>query len=161
MSIWRAPEIKTIRKQVHIQANNETVNLNLLKFTKTIQIFSQYAHVLEAINTTNILTAHLDLWDGVNSVNLSKPNTDMSGIDVGCVFTKNLMSSEDLTILASDQVRFMEIDAKDFGRPFIINAKAGVDNYIRFNFVTNTITDFKADLVFKYVNVDGGSIWFV
>lgn len=147
---------------VRITANNETKNLNVFKYTGTIEIVAQYAEITEVVNVSNMTNVYADIWDGTNSKSLTKsgPGADFSGICVGSFFSKLGSISEEYYINIANENRVLDVDSGDVGQPFLITAKHGVDNYIRFNFTTNTTLDFTMKVFFKYRIVNGGTLEF-
>jgi hypothetical protein len=148
---------------VRVQANNEICNLNVFKFTGTIEIISQYAEIMSVINASNMTNVYADIWDGINSKALTKnnPGADFSGLCVGSFFSKMGSTIEEYTLNLATHNRVADIDPGDVGQPFLITAKAGVDNFIRFNFTTNTLLDFIMHVFFKYRIINGGTLEFV
>jgi hypothetical protein len=149
--------------QVRIQANNETKNLNVLRFTGTIEVVSQYAEIISVVNASNMTDVYADIWDGTNSKNLTKsaPGADFSGLCAGSFFSKLGATTEEYTINLANQNRVGDVDPGDIGQAFLITAKYGVDNFIRFNFTTNTLLDFTMKVFFKYRIINGGSLNFI
>lgn len=148
----------SIDAEVRIQGNNDSYNLNVFKFTGSIQIISQYAEIISVVSASNMTSVYADIWDGTNSVDLTVNTADFSGLVAGSMFAKLDASSEEYTLAVADEVRMSEIDRNKIGRPFIITAKNGVDNYLRFNFTTNTILDFVMHVYFTYRKINGGSL---
>jgi hypothetical protein len=151
----------SVEQEVHLQANNETVNANVFKFTGSIEVVAQYAEVTEVTNATNITNVYADIWDGTNSKNLTAAGANFSGLTVGSFFSKLEAVTEEYVVHIASQNRVTEITADNIGQPFLITAKQGVNNYIRFNFTTNTTLDFKMKVFFKYRIINGGSLEFV
>jgi hypothetical protein len=156
-------EFFQLEQEVRIQANNETKNQNIFQFTGSIQVVAQYAEVLSVINASNMTGVYADLWDGTNSVKLTKhdPGADFSGLCAGSVFSKLGVKTESYYLNLATQARVLDVDLGDVGYPFIITAKDGVDNFIRFNYTTNTILDFIMKVFFRYRTINGGTLEFV
>jgi hypothetical protein len=155
--------VKSLDAEVRIQANNETKNLNVFRFTGTIQIVTQYAEIMSVVNASNMTNVYADIWDGINSEPLTKsgPGADFSGLCTGSFFSKLGSITEEYYINFANQARVTDIDPGDVGHPFVITAKHGVDNFIRFNFTTNTVLDFVMKVFFRYRIINGGSLEFV
>jgi hypothetical protein len=153
----------TTEQEVNVIANNETVNQNVLKFTGTIEVVAQYAEITEVTATSNMTNVYADIWDGTNSKNLTKsdPGSDFSGLCAGSFFSKLGILTEEYIVNIASENRIGDLDNSDIGHPFLITAKAGVDNFIRFNYTTNTVLNFKMHVFFKYRTVNGGTIEFV
>jgi len=151
---------KLIIEDVNITGNNNSYNINVFKFTGAIQILCQYAIITEVTDLSNMTGVYADIWDGSTSVNLTddSPGATLSGFSVGSMFTKDQAANQAYTVMNADQCRLSEPGFNQVGRPFIINAKNGVDNYIRFNYTTNTTLDFKMSVYFTYRTIDGGTI---
>lgn len=155
-----------ICKEIHIIANNETKNLNILKFNGNIGVIGQYAEIIEVTACTDMKLVYIDIWDGMNSKNLTKNSADFSGMIPGSFFSK-IGSCEDEYILnIASENRVTDLPTKEIGHPFLITAKNGFnkhrfDNFIRFNFTTNTILDFKMNMFFNYVKINGSKLKFI
>jgi len=163
MAVWNAKkrDIRYIQKSFHIQANNETVNYNVLQFTGTIQIVNQWAEVTEVIAATNMENVYGDIWDGTNSKLITANTADFSGLVANAFFSKILDTTEEMILHNPTENRLTDVTIEDIGQPFIITAKNGVNNYIRFNFTTNTILDITLNIIFGYRVINGGTLAFV
>lgn len=161
--LWRSDRHtpRYLQFDFHIQANNETVSKNLFRFVKTVEVMNQYAEVIEVTNTTNMTDVYLDIWDGSVSKNLTSPGEIFSGMGVGSFFSKMKDNTEGLVLHFCDCCYFTELKADIIGQPFVITAKEGVDNFIRLNFTTNTILDFKIKAYIKYRVINDGFLFVV
>jgi hypothetical protein len=148
---------RIIETEAHIIGNNDSYKINIFKVTGTVRIVNQFAVIKEITNLTNMTNVYADLWDGSNSVNLTLDGAILSGVPVGTFFTKDQNVLQEYSVSIADQVRVNEvIDEKKVGKPFTVTAKNGVDSFIRFCYTTNTILDFKMDVLFQWRAVDGG-----
>ena len=89
---------------------------------------------------SDVGNVHLNVYDGTNTIQLTKSAAAVLDIDaapVGSFLHKIADNDTNLDYLASDQVRIYE-DATKFGvdNSVLLNAKAGVNNYIRFTYTT-------------------------
>jgi hypothetical protein len=147
--------------EAHITANNETKNLNVFSVNGTIDVLDQYAIITEITALTNMTNVYADFTDGLNIINLTKtPGNDFSNIALGSFFKRNQLSSATYTLSNANQVRLIETLNRDAGI-MTLTGKNGGNNYIRFNFTTNTILDFKMLVFFVYKKINGGTIQFV
>ncbi len=148
---FTALENKIISSIVHMTANKETKNINVFKFTGSIEIEAHFAEVTEATASSVMTAAYADLWDGTNSVVLTKNTCDLSGIGVGGLIKKVDVATSEYLLSLSDQVRLYEASGLKPFQPFVIIAKNGVNNYFRFNFTTSLANfDIKMELFLKY-----------
>ena len=147
---------------VNITANNETKIFNVFKFTGSIRILDQYAIIIDAADLSNCTNVYATVYDGTLSEDLTADGISLSGESVGTLFTKDKVKAETYSKLSSDQVRVLEtVVDKKMGRPFTVNGKSGVDNYIRFHVTTNTTLDFSMHIVFEYELYNGSTLEFV
>ncbi|GAG42815.1 unnamed protein product, partial [marine sediment metagenome] len=124
-------------------------------------VYDQYAIITEATALTNCTGGYADTWDGTNQKLLTDdaPGMTLSGAPIGTLFLKDKTADQPYTVAMSDENRVTETTADRFaGRPFIITAKYGVTNYIRFTVTTNTTLDFKMLVFFEYRILNGGSL---
>lgn len=137
-----------------------TVNTNVLKVTGTVQVISQWAIITEVTTLTNMTNVYADVWDGTNSVPLTKTTTcTLSNAPVGTYFSKDLISTEPYTVNMADQCRMSEMPTKNFSYPFIVTANNGSTTYIRFNYTTtDNPINFKMSVYFNWLPVDGGTL---
>jgi 2-methylaconitate cis-trans-isomerase PrpF len=145
--------------EVHITGNNNTYNIPVFKVTGAIRVLDQYAIITETTNITNLTNVHSDLWDGSVSENLTLDGVTLSAAPVGTLFTKDQDVSKAYTVLLADQGRVNEITAtKELGKPFLVIQKSGADTFIRFNYTTNTVLDFKMELFFIYQELNNSAL---
>ncbi len=161
-------------KCIHVTANNEYKKMNILEFKGTIGVIAQYAEIIEVTSCSNMTSVYLDIWDGINSELLTKNTADFSGLEKGSFFSKLGINTEEYVLHISDQCRHTELKADDLGQPFIITAKNEAKkykegnrlkkqsgSYIRFNFTTNTILDFKMIMYFNYIKLNSSLLKFI
>lgn len=132
--------------------------IDIFKFTGAIEIVNQYAILTEVNELVNLTNMYADIHDGTNTVLLTKDGAVLSGASVDTFFSKAQLVTETYSVLLADECRLLETDQKKTGRPFMINGKNGVDNFIRLNFATSTGVDFKMDVFFTYTIPDGGTL---
>jgi hypothetical protein len=148
-------------EDAHITANNETKNLNIFKVNGSVTVINQWAEITEITALTNCTNVYADLWDGTNSVQLTSPGADFSNLSLGSFFKKSEDSTQQYSISNADECRVLEPSSKEISVPFIVTQKTSADTYIRFNFTTNTVLDFKMSIWFEYMPVDGGTLTLV
>lgn len=158
MGLWKTDrfDLKTILYEYHIQANNETVNLNLFQFAGSKQIHEIFAEIRQATAITNMTNVYFNVNDGTNTVNLTSPGVDLSGAVVQSIFGKMRDNTEIADFDDAADIGVLEYKGDEIVQPFIITAKYGVDNYIRLTFTTNTILNIVIGVLIKYKLVDGG-----
>lgn len=114
-----------------------TVSTNLFQIYGTVEIEYIHGHVMTQLGA-DIDNVYFDVYDGTNSVPLTKTtDLDLDAAPVGSLLHKTADADEVLTYEQSDQVRLYEDDTK-FGvdRTFVLNAKNGVNNYVRMTYTT-------------------------
>lgn len=136
-----------------------TVNLNVFKINGTIRVLNSWAEITEVTTLNNLTDLYSDVWDGTNSVALTKTSgVSLSGAPVGTFFTKDKASAETYSVALANEVRVLEATTKN-AVPFYITQKHGVDTFIRLNFnTTDTPVNFKLSVWFEYIPINGGSI---
>lgn len=145
----------------NITGDNETVTANVFSFTGSVRIIDQWAIITDDTALTNATNIYADLYDGTNTVLLTSDGMTLSGATVGTIFTKDKISASTYSSMDADQVRMLEtLEDKKIGRPFLINGKNGVTNYIRFHVTTNTILDFTMLVHFEYRLLNGATLEF-
>ena len=154
--------IKTVVSSVNITGNNDSYNTNVFLLAGAVTVLEQYAVITAVTDLTNMTDVYADLWDGTNSVPLTKtPGLDLSGYSVGSFFTKDEVATSTYSSMNADQCRMLEAGFRTAGRPFTVNAKNGANTYIRFNYTTNTTLDFTMDIYFYHRVLDSGSLTLV
>lgn len=143
---------------VPIVADNETKIFQVFKVTGTILVVDQYAEITEVTALTNCTDVYADVYDGTNTVDLTKtPGAVLTAAPVGTFFTKDEAASEIYTVLLADEVRTKEPGNKA-AAPFYITAKNGADTYVRFHVTTNAVLNFKMSVWFWWIPINGGTI---
>jgi hypothetical protein len=145
-----------------ITGNNETVTTNVFQFTGPVRILEQFAVITDTTALTNATNIYADIWDGTTATDLTADGMTLSGASVGTFFTKDKTSDQAYSLLLSDQGRLLEtLFTNKAGRPFTINGKNGVTNYIRFHVTTNTTLNFSMFVHFEYELINGATLAFV
>jgi len=134
--------------------------VNVFEFTGTVLIIDQWAEITRVGTLTNLTNMYATAYDGTNTINLTSDGASLSGAPVGSFFTKDKISSETYTVNLSDQCRVIETSGdKKAGRPFILTAKEGATNYIRFHYTTtDNPVDFDIKIFFEYSVMNGGTL---
>ena len=132
---------------------------SLLQFTGSVQIIEQYAKIVSKTTLTNATAVYADIWDGTVPTDLTLDGAVISGFSVESFFLKDQLASQTYSVLNADQARLSEVaDSKKAGRPFIINAKPAVDNFIRFHLTTTDAPiDFTMEVHFTYRRLTANS----
>lgn len=152
---------KHVQNTIVLNANNTSAFVNVFEFTGTIDIKAVHAEVTVANTLNNCTAVYIDIYDGTNAVVLSKTTgAVLSGYGVGSFIIKNAAASAELATINNDQVRLTEpvTGTKSFSE-FLITAKAGVTNYIRFHYsTTDAPIDAEIELHINYADIDSGTI---
>jgi len=147
-----------ISVEATITGNGATV-VNVFKFTGTVRIISQEAEISEVTDITTCSAVYATLYDGTNTVDLTKNGIDLSGAPVGSYFTKDQVATETYSLNSADQVRLNEVGvSKKAGLAFTATAKNGVDNFIQFRFTGDANTSFKMKILFCYTLYNGSTL---
>ena len=152
---------KHVTKTITLNANNTTANVNVFQLTGATKIVLLHGEVLTKTTLTNCTKVYFDLWDGTNSVHITKiTGADMSGYNVGAFFIKDADVLTALTILNNDQARIKEAaTGNKVNTEFIAVQKTATNTYLRFNYTT---TDAPIDATVKidchWSDIDSGII---
>jgi hypothetical protein len=150
------PEVLSVEA---IITGNGAIVANIFKFTGTIRIVNQEAEITEITDITTCSNVYATVYDGTNTVDLTADGIDLSGSPVGSWFTRDKVSAETYSLNVADQVRLNEtIAGDDAGLAFNLTAKNGVDNFIQFRFTGDANTNFKLNVVFKYILFNGATL---
>ncbi len=134
--------------------------VNVFEFTGTVLVVDQWAEITRVGTLTNLTNMYSTIYDGTNAVNLTADGATLSGMPVGTLFTKDQTAAQPYAVNDSSQCRVLETqDIKKAGRPFVITAKNGVTNYIRFHYTTtDNPVDFDMKIFFEYRTLNGGTL---
>jgi hypothetical protein len=134
--------------------------VNVFEFTGTVRIVNQWAEITRVGTLTNLTNMYATIYDGTNTVNLTADGATLSGATVNSFFTKDKTADQTYSVNLSDQCRMLEnTDEKKVGRPFVITAKNGATNYIRYHYTTtDNPVDFDIKIFFEYQVMNGGSL---
>lgn len=152
---------KHVSKTIALTANNTSANVNIFLLTGTVKIVSIHGEIVFATTLTNCTNVYFDLWDGTNSVLITKATgATMSGYGVGSFFIKDSDVSIALTILNNDQCRIKEAaTGVKVNTELIAVQKISTNTYIRFNYTT---TDAPINATVKidiaWADIDSGEI---
>ena len=136
--------------------------LNAFKVTGAVRILDQYAIITEITNIASCTHVYATLYDGTNTVDLTKDGATLSGVGLHTIFFKDEAATSVYTVLNSDQCRMNETSSlKHAGKPFMINAKEGADTYIQFRYTTAGALNFKMDLYFIWQPLNSGTLTLV
>lgn len=132
---------------------------NIFKFTGSVECVI-FGICTEATSAAVLSTSSWDAYDGTNTVVITAAaGTDLSGAVAGSAIVKKAAAATALSLSNASQVRIQEGASLSEGAlyPFVLTAKAGVTNYIRFNFTGNgaTDTDMEFHVIYKPLSKDG------
>jgi hypothetical protein len=149
-----------IVKELTISAAAGSHSINVFKLRGCVRVLEQVAEITQITTLTNCTNMYADLWDGTVSKPLTANGAIISGMPVGTMFTKDKDIAETYSVSDASECQVSEVTTEEeFGRPFNVTQKSGVDTFIRFNLTT---TDdpilFKMLLKFIYQPLDGGCL---
>lgn len=152
---------KHTTKTITLNANNTSANVNVFQLTGTVKVVSLHGGVLTKTTMTNCTSVYFDLWDGTNSVPITKTTgASMSGYNVGAFLIKDSDVASALTIQNNDQCRIKEAPTgTKVNTEFLTTQKTGTNTYIRFNYTTTDApisATVKIDIV--YADIDNGTV---
>lgn len=155
----------SVTKELHIQIGPGSVYGAYAIFTGHIQILNQFAIITEITTLNNATDMYATVHDGTAEEKITAGNPGgfvLSGATVGTMFLKDQLATQAATVLDADQVRISEPPNRLAGSPFTLNAKEGVDNFIRIYLTTTDApVDFKAQAYFEYRPLGWGTLAFL
>jgi len=152
---------KHVTKTITLNANNTSASVNVFQLTGTCEITDIHGTIVTATTLTNCTSVYFDLWDGTNSVPITKTTgAAFSGFGAGSFFIKSADVATALSTLQNDQCRIIEAatGVKVNADLFAVQ-KTATNTYIRFNYTTTDApinATVKVDLTFA--DVDSGTI---
>lgn len=152
---------KHATKTITLSANNTSANVNVFQLTGVCEAWAIHGEIRDATTLTNCTSIYFDLWDGTNSVPITKTTTaSISGFGVGSFIIKDSDVSSALTTLNNNQCR---IDEKSTGAKIdadlIIIQKLSTNTYIRFNYTTtDTPINAQIKVDINWADIDNGEI---
>ena len=136
---------------VNIAVSSGSYALNAYSFTGAVLVRNQWSKIVAVSSLANCTNFYSDVYDGTTATDITADGITLSNAPVDTFFVKDQVSTQPYSILTADQARVLEtLDDKKAGRPFTINAKNGVTNYIRVRLTTNTDIDFTIQYFFEY-----------
>lgn len=152
---------KHTTKTITLSANNTSASVNVFQLTGSVLVKGIHGEVILVTTLTNLTNAYFDLWDGTNSVPLTKiTGASMSGFGVGSFFLKDADVSSSLSTIQNDQCRIKEgATGNKALQEFIATQKISTNTYIRFNYTTTDApinAELKIDV--KWADIDNGVI---
>lgn len=149
---------KHATKTITLSANNTSANVNVFTLTGTVVGLSLHGEITDATTLTNLTAGYFDLWDGTNSIPLTKVTGGiLSGMGVGTFIIKTATAASAFTINNNTQVRMSEVSGNKVAQSFVATAKAATTTYLRFTYTT-TDTPINAQLKvdIEYADKDSG-----
>lgn len=152
---------KHATKTITLNANNTSASVNVFQLTGSTKVTLLHGELLTKTTLTNCTSVYFDLWDGTNSVPITKTTgASMSGYNVGAFFIKDSDVATALSILNNASCGIKEASTGNrVNTEFIAVQKTGTNTYIRFNYTT---TDAPANATVKidcqWSDIDNGSL---
>jgi len=124
-------------KVITLSASNTTASENIFQITGTVEILSIHGGVADATTLVNCTAAHLEMYDGTATSDITRNQGELSGVSVGTFINKNATAANDFVVCDPVAGVFSEPASgnKSFA-PFTITQKTGTDTFIRFTYTT-------------------------
>jgi len=148
-------DLKTITTNQDIDQDGATT-LNLFSFTSAMHIVKLSGVIKTVTDGTSCTGVSFVLYDGTNTVQITKNDGVLTSMDVGSIFYKDASAATTFELLQADQVRLDETLATGMYE-FIVNPKTGVTNYIQFNYTGATGFDINVDFYCEYLPIVPGT----
>lgn len=129
---------ESVAKEITLSADGATASVNIFQLTGSVEIISAIGFVTDATTLVNCTGASLQLYDGTNTVQLTKNDGVLSGYGVGTMITKNAAATVTMAVADNSQCRLTEpsgIAAFAF-YPFFVTQKLSTATYVRFTYTT-------------------------
>lgn len=153
---------KHTTKTITLSANNTNANVNVFQLTGSVLVLSIHGEVIDNSTMNNLTGIYFDLWDGTNSVDITKSagGATMSGFNIGAFFIRDASSASILTVVNNDQTRITEAaSGPQIRTDWLATQKAATNTYIRFNYATtDTPIDAQLKIDIVWVDIDNGAI---
>lgn len=152
---------KHTTKVIDLNANNTSANVNVFELTGVCKVIGIHAELTAKTTLTNCTSIYFDLWDGTNSVYITKTTgASMSGYNVGAFMTKDADVSSAITILNNDQARIKEAaTGVKVNTEFLAIQKTATNTYIRFNYsTTDAPANAQLTVHIVWIDIDNGKI---
>ncbi len=135
-----------------------TVNLNVFRIVGLVDVVSQLAQITEITTLTNLTDMYADLWDGSTPKILTKTTgADLSGLPVGSAFAKTGIVTLPYEVGDASAPIFFETANWSRSYPFTAGQAGSTETFMRLNFkTTDSPVDFKANIFFTWIPVNGG-----
>ena len=129
---------ESISKTITLGASGTTASVNVFQLTGTVEIVSLHGYIKTATTLTNCTASSFDLYDGTNTVQITKTDGVLSGFAVGTFFLKNAALGVTMAVADNSQARLTEGASlsKSFA-PFFITQKTATGTYVRFTYTTS------------------------
>lgn len=128
-----------ISKVITINGDDATVNVPCFTLTGSVEVLKIYGQILTKTVLDSCTNIHFDLYDATAAYPISKTTTatPLTNLAVGTMFIKNADASAPLAVAdnATGSIIEAPLVTKEFA-PFILTAKTGATNTIRFNYTT-------------------------
>ena len=153
-------EIKELQVSKTLVQGTEPISVNLFSYTGPFRLRQLWAVCTEATDATDIDDAFFNIYDGTNTVNLSKDavggGITLTGITVGSVIGLNDLPAAVMFYQKSDQCRYLaaEYAGSELWTRGLIIAKNGVTNYVRFTYDSATDSGIDIDMNFHIIYAD-------
>lgn len=116
------------------------VSTNLFSFTAAMNLNLVFGVVLDNTDIADMTACYFDFWDGTLSVPITAAaGPDLTGFGIGTSIIKDDVVANPAIALDTDQVRIRETAVGTLLAPLKVSPKAGVTNYIRFNYSSASI----------------------
>lgn len=137
------------KNTAHTADGNGAQTDNVFTFEGTVKIKEIIAKAVRVGDATTLSGVSFTAYDGTNTVELTDTGTplDASALAVGAAIFKNGAAASVAAVLKAGTA--VTATAK-VAEEIILNAKAGVTNYIRFNFTGDADTDVDFDIYIVY-----------
>lgn len=140
---------RVAKKSDHTANGSGAQTDNVFSFAGTLKVREIAAKAERVGDSTTLSGVSFTAYDGTNTVELTDTAAalDASGLAVGALIFKNGAAASVAAVLkAGTAVTATAKTTEDI----VLNAKAGVTNYIRFNFTGDAATDVDFDIYIVY-----------
>jgi hypothetical protein len=145
---------------ITLNANNTTQSINVFELTGAVDILALYGEIKTVGTLSNMTAVYFNLYDGTNTVEITKDGSTLSGFGVGSFFIKDANAATVLSVLNNDQGRIKEAaSGNKTASPFLVMKKTSANTYIRLTYTTTDAPiNATVEIHCSWVDINGGQI---
>ena len=136
-SITRREGGLMVSKVITLSASNTTASVNAFTVAGSVRVKKLYGIITTKTTLANLTVGSFDLYDGTNTVQITKADGVLSGFGIGTIFAK--IDDNAVTWGVGDNSQVRLIENAGYGNTFmdfVAVQKVSTNTYIRFTYTT-------------------------